>query len=239
MIHNKSNHPVEIKKIAVRIWALRDEIEFALEQRKLQCEAQGVDLYVEDIRQFYQLATNITLRTPQGSENKDNVISLEGANQTEKNDEGQKSTDQNLAQADDQQNTLNIPDFIKTNPFQRPSLPKNKISLGFVFLSDIHMKNVLVFTQKSFLQGQCVSLEFLVPQSFILTANVSYCHHYGLRSRIISDHKPEFRLQCTFSFTFKKERSNLRDFVTSIEPSILQETKNLLDNVSEDDSLEA
>ena len=53
MIYNKSGHPVEVKKISLRLWTLRDEIEAALERRMKECEALGVPLYIEDIKKFY------------------------------------------------------------------------------------------------------------------------------------------------------------------------------------------
>jgi hypothetical protein len=39
-----------------------------------------------------------------------------------------------------------------------------------------------------------------------------------MRSRIISESKPDYRLQCKFTFDFSGERGALRDFLTSIEP---------------------
>ena len=40
MIYNKSGHPIEVKKISIRLWTLRDEIEAALE------DAEVADLLV-------------------------------------------------------------------------------------------------------------------------------------------------------------------------------------------------
>ena len=59
---NKSNHPVEVKKIHVRIWTLRDEIEAAIEKRITEegsPDTNVVDVDIEDIKEFYQnLNTN-------------------------------------------------------------------------------------------------------------------------------------------------------------------------------------
>jgi hypothetical protein len=52
MIVNKSNHPVEIKRIALTIWSLRTEIEKAVEKRLEETE-EGNDPNLEDIKQFY------------------------------------------------------------------------------------------------------------------------------------------------------------------------------------------
>src|SRR5688572_17003318 len=55
MIYNKSTHPVEVKKISIRLWSLRDEIEAAIDRRMKECEAAGIPLYIEDIKEFYNL----------------------------------------------------------------------------------------------------------------------------------------------------------------------------------------
>ena len=52
MIYNKSGHPVEVKKISIRLWSIRDEIEAAIGRRMKECEAAGVPLYVDDIKKF-------------------------------------------------------------------------------------------------------------------------------------------------------------------------------------------
>jgi hypothetical protein len=60
-IYNRSSHPVEIKKISIRLWSLRDEIEAALVRRIKECEAAGIPLYIDDIKKFYNLNPSETL----------------------------------------------------------------------------------------------------------------------------------------------------------------------------------
>ncbi len=55
MIYNKSGHPIEVKKISVRLWTLRDEIEAAIGRRMKECEAAGIPLFIDDIKRFYNL----------------------------------------------------------------------------------------------------------------------------------------------------------------------------------------
>ena len=52
-IINKSNHPVQIKRINVRIWKFRDEIEKAIALRLMESNEQGIELNIEDIKKFY------------------------------------------------------------------------------------------------------------------------------------------------------------------------------------------
>jgi len=238
MIYNKSGHPVEVKKISVRLWTLRDEIEAAIDQRIKECEAAEVPLYIEDIKNFYNLV-------PQG-ENTDNVIALNGAKEDGmaslmeslgSENEEEKSGPLDEAEEIIAEQTMqglenNKPNPILERPYQRHVPDLDKVSYGFLLLSDINMETMLTFTKEKFLQGQSIVVEFLIPQSFMVTADVTYCHHYAMRSRIISSVKPDYRLQCQFTFTMNGERTNLRNFLKSIEPTIGDNKKS-----KEDDSL--
>ena len=61
MIYNKSGHPIEVKKISVRLWSQRDEIETAIGRRMKECEAAGVPLFIDDIKSFYNLDLQTSL----------------------------------------------------------------------------------------------------------------------------------------------------------------------------------
>lgn len=249
MIYNKSTHPIEVKKISIRLWSLRDEIEAAVERRIKECEAAGVPLYIEDIKKFYNL------KTPQIP---DNVVQLKPESQgdgmaslmeelgeeakSEENPELTPAESKSLNEAEEiiAEQTLQgletkKPNPILERPYQRQAPDLDKISYGFVLLSDINMENMLSFTKDKFLQGQSVTVEFLIPQTFMMTADVSYCHHYAMRSRIISSSKPDYRLQCRFAYAIPGERDTLRNFLKSIEPSVTDKKKARKDE--EDDSL--
>jgi hypothetical protein len=70
----------------------------------------------------------------------------------------------------------------------------------------------------------------------MMTLDVVYCHHYAMRSKIISSTKPDYRLQCRFTYAIPGERENLRAFLKSIEPNIPNDKKKAKKEV-EDDSL--
>ena len=57
-IYNKSQHPVEVKRISIRLWSLRDEIEAALYRRIQECETAGIPLNIDDIKEFYGLKSD-------------------------------------------------------------------------------------------------------------------------------------------------------------------------------------
>ena len=243
MIYNKSSHPVEVKKISVRLWSIRDEIESAIGRRMKECEAAGVPLFIDDIKAFY----NLNLKEPLNQQS--NVIPLKVVQNEEKVEEKtpeeavanpeSKTFDQAeeiLAEQNKQGLETNKPNPILQRPYTRQAPDLDKISYGFALLSDINMETILSFTKDKFLQGQSVVVEFLIPQNFIMTANVSYCHHYAMRSRIISSTKPDYRLQCRFEFSLPGERDTLRNFLKSIEPMI-KPTEKKATNEAEEDSL--
>ena len=246
MIYNKSGHPVEVKKISIRLWSLRDEIEAALDRRMKECEAAGVPLYIEDIKKFYNLNAepepdNVIALKPK--ENEDGMASLMESIGDEVKAESAEGENKALNEAEEiiAEQTLQgletkKPNPILERPYQRQAPDLDKVSYGFILLSDINMEHMLSFTKDKFLQGQSVTVEFLIPQNFMMTADVTYCHHYARTSRIISSSKPDYRLQCRFAFAIPGERDNLRSFLKSIEPTLPNEKKKPKKD-SEDDSL--
>jgi hypothetical protein len=252
MIYNKSGHPIEVKKISIRLWALRDEIEAAIGRRMKECEAAGVPLFIDDIKRFY----NMNLQSPlneQGNvlqlhaktdeaESMANLMESLNEAEPEKTEEatGESKTfteaEQILADQNKQGLETKKPNPILDRPYQRQAPDLDKISYGFTLLADINMENILSFNKEKFLQGQSVVVEFLIPQSFMMMATVSYCHYYALRSRIISSTKPDYRLQCKFNYTIPGERETLRNFLKSIEPSVGPGSKKPKKD-AEDDSL--
>jgi acyl-CoA thioesterase len=238
MIYNRSGHPVEIKKISVRLWALRDEIEAAISRRMKECEANGVPLFIDDIKSYYHLnmkapmadqSNVIPLRkeTPDAMNSMMESLGEEASPEAEKTEvpETFKEADNLIAEQSSQGLENKKPEPVIARPYVRLPPDLEKISYGFTLLSDINMENILTFTKEKFLQGQSVVIELLIPQNFIMTADVTYCHNYAMRSRIISTSKPDFRVQCKFTFAFNGERENLRNFLKSIEPAHLNDKK--------------
>ena len=250
-IFNKSHHPVEIKKISVRIWSLRDEIEAAIERRMKECEAAGIPLYIDDIKKFYNMRvdapltdeSNVVRLKEKKEEAQDEMNDLmetlgdeakaqEDSEKAEASEAAQEEASKTLNEAEEilaEQKLKGIetetPNPFLDRPFTRQAPNLDKISYGFSLLSDMNMESILSFAKDSFLHGQSVVIEFLIPQTFIVSAEVTYCSHYSLRSRIISTTKPDYRVQCKFTFAMPKERGNLRNFLKSIEPNIQEKKK--------------
>jgi len=262
-IYNKSQHPVEVKRISIRIWSLRDEIEGAIYRRIQECETAGIPLYVDDIKEFYGLKTDRPLtEQPQlklVDKNADVEASVDALMDSITAEKAAPSLDDDSldppeATPPESASALTAPDGTtpvvdgealspdsiqaadkiiaeqKTGPvksediqrpmFQRQAPDSDKISYGFALLSDVNMDWMLTFSKNSFVRGQSVVIEFLIPRPFMMNAEVLSCNHYAMRSRVISQTKPDFRLQCRFTYLLSGERGRLRDFLTSVEPSL-------------------
>jgi len=225
MIHHKSGHPVEIKKISIRLWTIRDEIESALERRLKECEALGAPLYIEDIKAFYHQYLGQT-------HDHSNVLNFSGKVANFMEELGKEAQSETVKEVEDKLSEQELSGSellenhpLKDRPFTRQAPDVSKTTYGFTLLSDINMENMLCFTKDKFLHGQAIVVEFLIPQHFILNAQVNYCHHFAMRSRIISDSRPDYRLQANFTYPFKGERDSLRHFLKSISPVIQDDKK--------------
>lgn len=106
--------------------------------------------------------------------------------------------------------------------FQRrpQNIPSEKIYKGKFLLAEIEMDRIYFFSNKDFLPGQSIVLDFLIPNQFTLNADVVYCKAYNIQSRIISNNKLPYRVIAKFTFLRKGERTLLRRFMKSIEPDI-------------------
>lgn len=102
-----------------------------------------------------------------------------------------------------------------------------KLSSGLTFLSDINMKEMIFFSKHGYTPGQSIVLEFLIPQKFILSARVLQSKQFSLNSKIISANKPDYRILAEFTFIQDGERTQLRNFLKSIEPEIPPPPKRL------------
>ena len=97
------------------------------------------------------------------------------------------------------------------------------------------MDQILAFSKDSFTYGQNICIEFLIPKSFILSGEVISANHIGRTSKIISETKPDYRVLTSFSYLFEEERTNLRNFLKSVEPDIPPPPKKLKRPDSEDE----
>tara|TARA_B100001971_G_scaffold111191_1_gene102148 strand:+ start:92937 stop:93905 length:969 start_codon:yes stop_codon:yes gene_type:complete len=119
--------------------------------------------------------------------------------------------------------------------FKRTFPKKSERNHGFLFLSDINMEQALIFTREKYTTGSNIVIELNVPKKFTLTAEVMTSFAVNRNSRVISDTKPNYRLQCKLHFSFEGERTNLRDFLKQVEPDVPPPPSKLKKPVTQDE----
>jgi hypothetical protein len=271
-IFNKSSHPVAIKRIPIRMWTLRAEIEAALEHRIKECEAAGVPLYIDDIKEFYgmniakplsgqpqlTLVSEASDASPMSNENVDDMMAAlaeEKAPEAAPETPPQEAAPVDATSAPEAASTETPPSaqadqIIATQspeekaqaphahkfqtPYVRRAPNSDQISYGFSMLADINMDWVLAFSKHPFTQGSSIVIEFLIPTPFTMNVEILLCNRIAMKSRIISETKPDYRVQCRYTFSHPGERSNLRRFLSSVEPDLPNKTALLASAPAED-----
>ena len=240
MIHNSSNDPVLIKKISLKIWSLRDEIESRIHDKIEEgTPSENVDLV--QIRESY---------TNQKQSSSNNILSLKAnaeldtdedemaramagvEEETEKANEAtqeQASAPSESNEASEQveasSNLISIDQNIISISQKVPNISDDKISKGKTVLSEIGMDKMFFFCNKSFTEGQSIVIQFCIPNSFIVNADILYCRPFNLKSRIISQNNFTHRALIRFNFLKEGERALLRQFILSIEPDLTKVSK--------------
>ncbi|MBL7664829.1 MAG: hypothetical protein JNM93_06815 [Bacteriovoracaceae bacterium] len=260
-IIGKSNHPVTVKRIEVRVWALRSEIEAAVAKELAAKNEDASAVKIEDIKKIYEKAKAETeVKT-------DNVVPITAAadaaatpeaeaNPEEKNEEtadeaveaapadAEVKPEEAAASAEgekkDETTTPAVElseEELKRMSFTLPrTIPDEEfVGKGFALISDLNMDEVLLFCDMPFIRGQSVVVEFLIPSKFTLSADVQYSSFYAMRSRIISEDKASHRLQLRWTFAMKGEKTTLRNFLTSVQPDLPVATKAKKKEESEDE----
>jgi len=106
----------------------------------------------------------------------------------------------------------------RINMRKRPDLDDDQIAHGMLILAEINMEEARFFTTQKYTIGQSIVVEFLLPQIFILSAEIIQCMAFNISSKVIGVRKPAYRVLCKFTFIRPGERTLLRKFAKSIEP---------------------
>lgn len=238
MIHNSSADPVLIKKISLKIWSLRDEIEARI-QEKVEAGQPVDENEIMQIRSQYTQkgasATVLPLKTNAELDNGEDEMAramAEAMNEgeAENTEAAPEENAENVAAADDNVVSLNAgsaaqDDNIITISLDAPNIPEEKIAKGKTVLSEISMEKMFFFCNKPFTEGQSIVIQFCIPKSFIVNADILYCRPFNLKSRIISQNNYTHRALIRFKFLKEGERALLRQFLQSIEPDLTKVVK--------------
>ena len=224
MIHGNSKDPVLVKKIYLKIWTLRSEVEQVVKNLE-NCEDQAV---IDAVKKEYEFKG--PLKAEAG------LTLIDGGARGEAAPEGEASEEAEAApevESEDQQEVAASENEEANNPEEEASQVKAKIIQrgsenldpanihhGVCVLGEISMDSLNLFTSRKFMEGQSIVIEFQVPKKFIVNAEVLYCRQFNDRSRIISENKLQCRVCARFTFLKEGERTLLRQFINSIEPEI-------------------
>lgn len=236
MIHGSSQDPVYLKKISLKIWKLRDELEAVVTQKMVEENISKEDA-LADVRKDYLpqnlIDFNAALEAVKSADTlDDSEDEMMKAMQESEAEEGKEEATANQDASTEQ------PEGDETQiVLVRPKLPPEQIVIGRTILAEVHMDRIYFFSDYDFIEGQSIVIEFQIPKRFIVNANIVYCRNYNMKSRIIRANQLQFRVCAEFSFLKKGERTLLRDFLRSVEPQLKAkgEGKAKKEKESEDD----
>jgi hypothetical protein len=238
MILGSSKDPVLIKKIYLRIWTLRDEVEAVISERISSGETDS--LSVEDLIQEYKSRSPLEvaaggsgLEVLDGGKAEDETeaeASEESAeeNPEENSEEKEEASADSSEESSEEEASANDGEDKSeaVNVMQRrPKLPEGKLYKGTTVLTELNMEEMYFFSNQSFLEGQSIVIEFMIPNKFVLNADVFYSRPYNHKSRIIRDTNLIYRVAVRYSFLKPGERTLLRQFVQSVEPDLSKHAK--------------
>lgn len=209
LIYHQSSDPVFVKKIYLKLWRLRDEVEAVINHKT----ALGEEVDKEAIAKEYEY---------KGPLQKPQLELIEGGGEKAAGTpENTEAAAPDLAAVEDA--TEAAPEQSdQVEIIQRSSdiIPEEKQFKGISVLAELGMDHMYFFCNHRFVEGQSIVIEFQIPNRFVLNAEIVYCRAFNLRSRIISDDKLPFRVAVKFTFLKAGERTLLREFVQSIEPKV-------------------
>lgn len=249
MIHNSSSDPVLIKKISLKIWSLRDEIESRIQEKLDAGEIvpEGLENSLKELRDQY---------APKKKTEANNVVPMIG-DAPIPDDGGEDEMAKAMAEAmngdgeEEESVAETAPSDEEANPdnvvslaahanaqeiqigIEAPHLDDSKISKGKTVLSEISMEKMFFFSNRAFTEGQSIVIQFCIPKTFIMNADVLYCRPFNIKSRIISQNNYTHRMLVKFNFLKEGERALLRQFIQSIEPDVPKVVKKAEAEVSE------
>lgn len=220
MIYHNSTDPVLIKKIPLRVWTLRDELEAVILARIASGEYSKENRpSIDDLIAEYRERKPIVKATDDKS-----LKLIEGGAEEASEEAGEEeSSEENAEEAieaasDDKEEKVETK---STEVIQRrPILAEDRVSSGTLILSEIEMDHMYFFTNKQFTVGQSIVVEFMIPKRFSVNVDVAYCRAFNLKSRIISNQNFRYRVAAKFTFLKEGERTLLRQFIQSIEPEV-------------------
>lgn len=250
MIHGGSNDPVLIKKIKLRLWTLRSEVENTIrlitEKKNRSLTKEEIEIIKEEYSFKKPVNEENNLLLLNGGKEENTVEQSDGddleaemaaaleagnADEEENTEEGEEDLEAEMAAAlgeGKEENTENkesntaeeIGNAVQVIQRTSNSLPEECVAKGVTILSEVGIDSIAFFTSRPYLMGQSIVLEFRISKRFVINADVVMCRPINIKSRIISPEKLNYRAIAKFTFLKQGERTLLRNLLKSIEPEV-------------------
>lgn len=241
MIHGSSIDPVFIKKIELKIWTLRSEVESVI-QKGIEANKDKSSLSEEEVQ---KIKNEYLYRGPIGQRPKLNL--LQGGEEDSSKDEDKSNEDpldavmeaamgDEAEGSDDSEESKDDEETLKIVQRKSENIPPSEIYKGVGILGELSMEGIYFFCSEQFLEGQSIVIEFQIPTRFVLNAQIVYSRQFNAKSRIISNCKMTTRAGARFTFLKDGERTLLRNFIRSIEPQVQSAGPKASSNAAKEDS---
>ena len=230
----KPNFFVPIKKITLCIWTLKAEIEAIISHEiKTKKEVKDKRVILETVREkinSHESSNSLPSEESVGSdsespeenppENTEEASSEENPPENTEEASSEDSTENLLESLDDSSSEAEKGDLVRLIQKKYP-MPFDQLCFGKTVLYEITMDDIYFFCDRGFVEGQTIVIEFKVPRTFYIQAEVNHCRLINQNfSRIISENKLTHRIRAQFLFSKEGERTLLRQFVQSIAPDM-------------------
>ena len=228
-LYGHSKDPLYIKKISLRLWTLQNEIE-AIVAEMLQNDPEiAKNKIIDELTREYS-ANVISLNAEEApaeesSEFEDDAEAAMAA-AIAGGDEDSENSDDTDASADDMAAAMmgsSEPIAESSSPVKikqrSPQIDPTRVAHGKTIISEIFMDGMHLFCTNKFILGSAIVVEFLVPKKFSITGVVTHIREVNMKTRVISDRKMIYRMMIDFTFLKAGERSLLREFLATIEPT--------------------
>ncbi|MCB9091557.1 MAG: hypothetical protein H6621_09020 [Halobacteriovoraceae bacterium] len=223
MILGKSKDPVLLKKIALEMWPLKEEILSTYRYYKKNHTDQIVE-----VKNYYENSTLSHGAQIGKIQQEDSTEVKEEESQETATSEQSEEGDDNVVDINTKEpvNKTSSKEYLELrNKITRIKPNSETISRGFVFLSDMNMDEVLFFSEKPYWPGQTIVFHLAIDRGFTICAEINYIKNIAMKSRIISDLRAQFRIKAKVLFVNAGDRTLLRNFLSSIEPEELKTSK--------------
>jgi len=165
VIHGSSKDPVLVKKIYLKIWTLRSEVDHVVQKLKESNDPESVQTLKNEYKYKGPLPKEAGLTLISGGAEKlDAEAEMAAAMKPEEKEDqatSEEKEDSSAKESNDSEKPLKMAKVIQRSS---DSMPEASIHHGTCVLSEVSMNTIDLFTSQKFMVGQSIVIEFQVPK---------------------------------------------------------------------------